>query len=89
MATAGLWVYNAENLCVSFFNRVVSKFHLEGGGNKKKLSLGLPITYFVFVFVFSTAARRETLNGAGEDSVRGGSRATVVLFFYFLLRRWC
>ena len=36
VATADLWVYNAENLCVSFFYQVTSIFHLQGGGNKKK-----------------------------------------------------
>ena len=30
-ATADLWVYNAENFCVSFFNQVTSIFHLRGG----------------------------------------------------------
>ena len=28
MARTDLWVYNAENLCVSFFNQVASIFHL-------------------------------------------------------------
>ena len=34
MACADLWVYNAENFCVSCFDQVASIFHL-GGGNKK------------------------------------------------------
>ena len=36
VATADLWVYNAENFCVSFFNQVTSIFHLRGGKIKKK-----------------------------------------------------
>ena len=36
VATADLWVYNAENFCVSFFNQVTSIFHLQGGKIKKK-----------------------------------------------------
>ena len=36
VATADLWVYNAENLCVLFFNQVISIFHLQGGKIKKK-----------------------------------------------------
>ena len=43
VATADLWVYNAENFCVSFFNQVTSIFHLRGGKIKKKFFLGLPI----------------------------------------------
>ena len=35
VATADLWVYNAENLCVSFFYQVTSIFHLRGGEIKK------------------------------------------------------
>ena len=35
VAGTDLWVYNAENLSVSFFNQVASIFHL-GGENKKK-----------------------------------------------------
>ena len=42
MATADLWVYNAENLCVSFFYQVASLFTYEGGGEIKKVVLGLP-----------------------------------------------
>ena len=42
VATADLWVYNAENFCVSFFNQVTSIFHLRGGKIKKKVFLGLP-----------------------------------------------
>ena len=37
VATADLWVYNAENFCVSFFNQVTSIFHLRGGKMKKKV----------------------------------------------------
>ena len=46
MATTDLWVYNAENLCVSFFYQVTFIFHLRGGKNKKKkfgLTYGHPI----------------------------------------------
>ena len=39
VATADLWVYNAENFCVSFFNQVTSIFHLRG---EKKKIWGLP-----------------------------------------------
>ena len=42
VATADLWVYNAENFCVSFFNQVASTFHLRGGKIKKNVFLGLP-----------------------------------------------
>ena len=35
VATADLWVYNAENFCVSFFNQVTSIFHLRGGKIRK------------------------------------------------------
>ena len=35
VATADLLVYNAEILCVSFFNQVTSIFHLRGGKIKK------------------------------------------------------
>ena len=38
VAGTDLWVYNAENLSVSFFNQVASIFHL-AGENKKN---GLP-----------------------------------------------
>ena len=41
VAGADLWVYNAENLCVSIFNQVASIFHLRGGKIKKQVSLGL------------------------------------------------
>ena len=34
-----LWVYNAENLCVSFFNQLASIFHL-GEGEIKKENFG-------------------------------------------------
>ena len=44
VAGADLWVYNAENLVVSFFNQVASIFHL---GEEKKLSL--PNTYKFFL----------------------------------------
>ena len=30
VARADLWVYDAENFCVSFFNQVASIFHLQG-----------------------------------------------------------
>ena len=36
VATADLWVYNAENCCVSFSYQVTSIFHLRGGKIKKK-----------------------------------------------------
>ena len=36
VATADLWVYNAKNLCVSFFYHVTSIFHLRGGKRKEK-----------------------------------------------------
>ena len=36
VATANLWVYNAENFCVSFFNQFASIFTYEGGKSKKK-----------------------------------------------------
>ena len=36
VATADLWVYNAEHFCVSFSNQVASTFHLGGGKIKKK-----------------------------------------------------
>ena len=49
VATADLWVYNAENLCVSFFNQVASIFHLEGEEIKKSF-LGLPILYTILSF---------------------------------------
>ena len=42
MATTDLWVYNAENLCVSFFYQVTFIFHLRGGKIQKKFFLGLP-----------------------------------------------
>ena len=47
VAIADLWVYNAENFCVSFFNQVTSIFHLRvtRGENKKKFFLGLPIVH--------------------------------------------
>ena len=45
VASADLWVYNAENLCVSFFYQVTSIFHLRGGEIKKKFFLGLPTIY--------------------------------------------
>ena len=35
MATADLWVYNAE-ICVSFFNQVTCIFYLRGGKIKKR-----------------------------------------------------
>ena len=35
VARTDLWVYNAENLCVSFFNQVAYIFHLRGGKIKK------------------------------------------------------
>ena len=44
-----LWVYNTENLCVSFFNQVASIFHL-GGKEMKKRFLGLPILYTILSF---------------------------------------
>ena len=40
VATADLWVYNAEHLCVSFFYQVASIRHL-GGGKIKKSFFGL------------------------------------------------
>ena len=36
VARADLWVYNAENLCVSFFYQVTSIFHLRGGKINKR-----------------------------------------------------
>ena len=45
MATADLWVHNAENYCVSFFNQVIFIFHLRGGEIKKSFFLGLPIDH--------------------------------------------
>ena len=36
VARADLWVYNAENFCVSFFTQVTFIFHLRGGEIKKK-----------------------------------------------------
>ena len=47
MATADLWVYNAENLCVSFFYQVTFIFHLRGGKIQKKFFLGLPTVHFL------------------------------------------
>ena len=35
VARANLWVYDAENLCVTFFNQFASIFHLRGGEIKK------------------------------------------------------
>ena len=49
VATADLWVYNAENFCVSSFNQVTSLiahaciFHLRVGKIQKKFFWGLPI----------------------------------------------
>ena len=40
VATADLWVYDAENLCVSFFYQVTSVFHLRGGKIKKRVFFG-------------------------------------------------
>ena len=40
VATADLWVSNAEHFCVSFFNQVTSIFHLWGGGESKKSFFG-------------------------------------------------
>ena len=40
VARADLWVYNAKNFCVSFFNQVASIFHF-GEGKIKKCFLGL------------------------------------------------
>ena len=37
MATADLWVFNAEIVGVSFFSQVTSIFHLRGGENQKKI----------------------------------------------------
>ena len=34
------------NLCVSFFNQAAPTFHLIGGGEIKKVFLGLPNKYF-------------------------------------------
>ena len=42
VATADLWVYNAEHFCVPFFNQDTSIFHLRGGKIKKCFFLGLP-----------------------------------------------
>ena len=42
MAGTDIWVYNAENFCVSVFNQVSPIFHLRGGKIKKKVFLGLP-----------------------------------------------
>ena len=42
VATTDLWVYNAENLCVSFFLPSYIHFSLTRGENKKKVFLGLP-----------------------------------------------
>ena len=49
VAGTDLWVYNAENLCVSFFNQVASIFCLLGKEIKKKLGLptGIPVMVFV------------------------------------------
>ena len=41
MATADLWVFNAEIFGVSFFSQVTFIFHLRGGENEK--NGGLPI----------------------------------------------
>ena len=57
VAGADLWVYNADNLCVSFFNQVASIFHL-GGGKKKivpayyaRVILREPFIYVLAEFV--------------------------------------
>ena len=42
VARTDLWVYNAENLCVSFFNQVASIFYL-GGGKIKRIGAYLII----------------------------------------------
>ena len=42
VATADLWVYNAEKKIGSFFNKVTSIFHLQGGKIKNEFFLGLP-----------------------------------------------
>ena len=54
VAGADLWVYNAENLCVSFFNQVASIFHLEGGGGNKKK--------FFWAYLMNTSEAHLTIN---------------------------
>ena len=51
MARADLWVYNAENFCVSVFNQVSPIFHLRGGKIKKKVFWA----YLVCTIEMSTA----------------------------------
>ena len=54
-ATADLWVYNAENVCVSFFYKVTSIFHLRGGEIKKKFFwdyLGYMVLIVVLLWLF-------------------------------------
>ena len=57
VATTDLWVYNAENLCVSFFYQVTSIFHLRGGEIKKKFFLGTPSLY-----LWSSQGQSSTVN---------------------------
>ena len=70
VATTDLWVYNAENFCVSFFYHVTFIFHLRGGKIKKKVFLGLPSMYNQDVNRW-----RGMRNGMGPEcpvSVEGG-----------------
>ena len=64
VATADLWVYNAEIFCVSFFNQVTSIFHLRGGEIKKKFFC-LPSAY-----VCITVAVWECCRGTCEAVAR-------------------
>ena len=65
MARADLWVYNAENFCVSFFYQVTSIFHLRRGGIKKNFGLPNiePINlYNIVINLFQSDATRLLLS---------------------------
>ena len=58
MATTDFWVYNAENLSVSFFLPSYIHFSLTRGENPKKVFLGLP-TVYIDSRVIRTSLRRD------------------------------
>ena len=65
VATADLWVYNAENFCVSFFYQVTSIFHLRRGEIKKNFGLPNiePINlYNIVINLFQSDATRLLLS---------------------------
>ena len=65
---------------MSFFNHVASKFHLGGGGNKKKLFLGLPDFYLCLYLALQPGERHSMVREKIVSEVAAGQPLFFLLF---------